>query len=72
MKCGADEQSHVERGRIDARGLEALREETPGFVDGYAAHAAAPWAASWAAWCSVVSASVNSFRLSPEITWGNL
>ena len=36
------------------------------------AHAAAPCAASWAAWCSVVSASINSPSASPEITCGNL
>ncbi len=35
-------------------------------------HAAAPWAASCAAWCSVVSASINSPSASPEITCGNL
>ena len=39
---------------------------------GDAAHAAWSWSASWAAWCSVTSASISSSRALPAITSSSL
>jgi len=80
VSLGALQNPRVEFGRIDGAGFESRRQCAPRRLDGLSgqgfdqtpAHAAAPWAASCAAWCSVVSASTSSPSASPAITCGNL
>ena len=73
-----DQNPGVEVGLVDASTLEPRRQRAASVLDhlsgerGAFAHAAAPWAASCAAWCSVVSASINSPSASPAITCGSL